>query len=100
MVQKLAVVEKADNRQQRRSRENSSNLLLRNAANGNQNRQCKCQINGDTAEKWDRFYMDLPRARLVHHSETQSETTDRDRKTERRKQRHGESDQIGMRGYH
>src|ERR1700678_2296873 len=100
MVQKLAVIEKADNGEQRRPGENPSNLLLGHAVDRHQNGQRKSQINGDTAEKRDRFYVNLPRTRLVHHSETQSETTDRDGKTERRKKRHNKSDQIGMYGYH
>src|SRR5271154_544037 len=98
-MQKLAIVEKADDGQQRGSRENPSDLLFRRAMDRHQNCQGKSQINGDTAQKrnWSEVY--LARSRLVHHSKPNRQVTHRNRKAERGEQGHCECDQVGADGH-
>ena len=68
MMEESAVVEEADDREQRGSRKNADNLLLGRSVQREQDGQDEAEIHADPAEQRDRLEMDFARAGLVDHS--------------------------------
>ncbi len=72
MVEHAAVVEQADGGQQRGAGENARDLLLRRAAQRENDSEHESEIDGDAAEQGNRLHVDFARAGAVDHAVAQS----------------------------
>ena len=99
VMQQAAVVEQSDHREQRGAGENSDDLLMRRAAEREQNGEHESEIDGDAAEQRNGAEVDFARAGMVHHPVTQREAANRDGQKQRADKGHGKGDQIGRDGH-
>jgi len=83
VMKESAIIQKSDEREQGRARENADNLARRRLTQRDQNGENKPAINCNAAEKRDRLQMNFPRAGLVHQADAQREMPHRGRKSDR-----------------
>ena len=94
VMQQPAIIQKADQRQQRSARQNPDDLLQRRVMPREQHREDEAQVNRDPAEQRDGIQMNFARPGLIHHPVTQRQLPNRHSEAQRREQRHGERDQF------
>ena len=99
MMKQAAIVEQADAGEQCGAGENSDDLLVRYAAQGEQNGEHESEVDRDAAKQWNRIEMDFARAGTVHHTVVQREAAHRDGEQESADERDGKTDQSGGKGH-
>src|SRR5580704_8660241 len=96
VVQQAAVVEEADDGEQRGAGKDADDLLLRRVVPREQHCEYEAQVNSDAAEQRDGIQMNFARPGFIHHAVAQREMTDGHGEPERGEQRDGEGDQFSV----
>ncbi len=96
MMEQAAIVQYADNGDERRARVYADHLRQRGAVHGYQQRDQHAQINRQPAEQRHRLDVHLARARVIDHPDAQRELPHGNGETHRSDQANGECHQAGI----
>ena len=94
MMKPAAIVKNAHRRDQRRSRQDSTDLRARLALEKGIDAQQHATVNRQSAQQGNRLQMHFARAGQVYHSDAQRQSTHRHRKHQRCKQRYKKCEQT------